>query len=133
MAAKKSTPKKNKKTARKPVETTISDKELRKLQRELMKSMGESILIEEDIKKLKNKLRLKEPVKAKSKKKPSVFYRKFVFECGKCIGEFKHTARIPVIEHKVVCPKCSEEHIIQIKPLAGDYEVKLPKTIKLIK
>ncbi|MEA3255618.1 MAG: hypothetical protein U9Q22_07265 [Candidatus Altiarchaeota archaeon] len=134
MASKKPNPKKGKKPVKKRnVKAKISDEELRKLQKDLRKSMGKSILIEEDILKLKSKLRLHEPAKIKPKKKPSVFYRKFVFECGKCVGEFKHTVRIPMIKHKVICPKCSEEHILQIKPIAGDYEVKLPKSMKLVK
>ncbi|HDI73122.1 MAG: hypothetical protein DRO76_05875 [Candidatus Altiarchaeales archaeon] len=136
MAAKKSKQRqrRSKKIAKKEKsETKISDKDLRKLQRELRKSMGKSILIEKDINKLKRKLRLKEPVKIESKKKPSTFYRKFVFKCGKCISEFEHTARIPMIEHKVVCPKCKEEYTLKIKPLSGEYEVKVPRGVKLVK
>lgn len=141
MAAKKSKQrqKRSKKIAKKKIakkeksETKIYDKDLRKLQRELRKSMGKSILIEKDINKLKRKLRLKEPVRIEPKKKPSTFYRKFVFECGKCISEFEHAARIPMIEHKVVCPKCKEEYTLKIKPLAGEYEVKIPRGVKLVK
>ena len=111
----------------------ISDRELRKIQKELRESRGKSILIEQDIKRLKEKLNFGRLQSAGSGSSSRIFHRDFVFRCGKCVGEFKHTAKISVIDHKVVCPKCSEEHLLQITPKAGDYKVKLPKSMKLVR
>ena len=128
---------KKKTTTEKKTQTKIFDKDLRKLQKDLMKSREKSTLIEKDILKLKDQLRLKGPAeivpKKKSKAEPAIFYKKFIFKCGKCVGEFKHTARVPMIRYVVVCPVCKEEHVLKIKPLADGCEVKLPRSIKLIK
>jgi hypothetical protein len=110
-------------------EPELSDKELRKIQKELKSSMGRSMLIEQDIKRLKDRLDMDRPLKAGS----TLFRKDFVFKCGKCVGEFRHTANVAVIDHKVVCPKCRKEHLLQISPHAGEYRVKLPKSIKLVK
>jgi len=130
--------KKNKLAAKKKPENKarggvrVSDKELRKIQKELHESWGRSILIEQDIKKLKDKLNFGRLQSAGEGGSSRVFQRDFVFRCGKCVGEFTHTAKIAVIDHKVVCPKCSEEHILRIVPNAGDYKIRLPKGIKQI-
>lgn len=69
-----------------------------------------------------------------NKKKPDdLFYRNFVFRCGKCISEFKHTAKIGEIEHRIICPECNEEHILRIRPVSRRYNIKFPETIKLVK
>lgn len=129
MATKKSKSIKSKKKLKKK----ISDKDLMKLQKELKESRGKSILIEKDLKELRSKLGLKTPIETEPKKKPYIFYRNFVFKCGKCVDEFEHTAKITAMDYKVVCPNCREEHILKIKPLAGKYDVKFPRSIKLIK
>jgi hypothetical protein len=111
------------------VDISISDKELQKIQKELKNSMGKSMLIEQDIKRLKDRLYTDKPLKAGS----TIFQKEFLFKCGKCVGEFKHTAKVAVIHHTVVCPKCKKEHLLQIKPHAGNYKVKLPKSIRIVK
>lgn len=129
MSAKKAKTKKKSAGKDRKKQTEISDKVLRKIQKELKDSMGKSILIEQDIKKLKDRLYAGKPFSAGS----TIFRKDFLFRCGKCVGEFKHTANVAVINHRVVCPKCREEHLLQIKPRAGNYKVKLPKTIKIVK
>ncbi len=128
MKAKKTKQAATKKRAKpgKSSEKRISDQELRKLQKELTESRNKSILIEADIRKLRDKLNF-----SSLGGKPG-FDRDFIFKCGKCVGEFSHKARITPIDHKVICPKCNKEHIVQIKPILGDYKVKLPKGIKLV-
>lgn len=99
-----------------------------KKNKEKIGELGKSIVVERD-------LRHQEWDRIiENKKRPDdLFYRNFVFRCGKCISEFEHTAKIGEIEHKVVCPECKEEHIIKIKPLSKNYYVKIPKTIELVK
>ena len=113
-----------------PVKRRIAKKEPVKKKVEL-KILGKSVLVDEDLKKRDHRLGLRAP-KANKGEIPS-FYRKFAFKCGKCVSEFKHTAEIPVIEQRVKCPECNEIHIIRIIPIGGQYEVKLPRSIKGVK
>ena len=131
MAAKKiikSKDNKEKKTA----PASISDKELRRIQKELQQTKGKSILIEQDIQKLRDKLSLN-MCGLPTKDNPAVIYKRFMFRCGKCVGEFEHNAKIAVLDHKVICPKCKKEHLLELEPHQGRYRVKLPKSIKLVK
>ena len=110
----------------------FSDMELSQIKKELLESRHRSILIEEDLRKLRARLNVELPPTA-SPTNPAVFYKSFVFECGKCVKEFHHRTEIGSIYHKVVCPKCNEEHILQFKPKITDYEVKIPKSIRVLK
>jgi len=96
-----------------------------------LKLLGKSVLVDEDLKRRDHRLGLRAP-KAKNGEIPS-FYQKFAFKCGKCVSEFKHTAKIPIIEQGVKCPECNEIHMIRIIPIGGHYEVKLPRSIKGVK
>lgn len=98
-----------------------------------IKQLGRSTLIEEDLQNTEKKLGYSRPEHLMGEREPKLFYRKFVFKCGKCIHEFEHEATIPIIEHKVVCPKCSEEHIVRIIPVARHYELKMPEKLKVVK
>ena len=131
MAAKKNTKSNDNKT-KKASPTSISDKELKRIQKELVSTRGKSILIEQDIQKLRDKLS-QNMCGLKTDDNPAVIHKKFVFRCGKCVGEFEHTAKIAVLDHKVICPKCKKEHLLELEPHQGRYRVKLPKGIKLIK
>lgn len=113
-------PVKRKVAKKKPVEKKVK-----------LKILGKSVLVDEDLKKRDYRFGLRAP-KAKKGEIPS-FYGKFAFKCGKCVSEFKHTAEIPVIEQKIICPECNEIHIIRIIPIGGHYEVKLPRSIKGVK
>ncbi|RLI92271.1 MAG: hypothetical protein DRO89_02410 [Candidatus Altiarchaeales archaeon] len=93
----------------------------------IIKKLGRSILVEEDLQRTEKRLKHKEPEHLREEREPRLFYRKFVFRCGKCIHEFEHETTIPIIEHKVVCPKCGEEHIIRVVPATRHYELKLPE------
>ena len=98
-----------------------------------IKKLGRSTLVEEDLQHTERRLKHKEPEHLKGEREPRLFYRKFVFKCGKCVHEFEHEATIPIIEHKVVCPKCGEEHIIRVVPVAKHYELKLPKELTAVR
>jgi Zn finger protein HypA/HybF involved in hydrogenase expression len=99
----------------------------------LVKNLGKSTLIEEDFQKTAKGLDYSEPSELKGERKPQLFYRNFVFKCEKCIHEFKHESAIPIIEHKVVCPKCSEVHVVRVIPVTRHYELQLPKGLKAIR
>ena len=130
MAAKKTAKSKEKKPKKK-MPSTISDKELLRIQKELAQTRGRSILIEQDIQKLRDKLSLN--MYGFQKKNPAIIHKKFRFRCGKCVGEFEHNAKIAVIGHKVICPICKKEHLLELEPHQGKYRVKFPKTIKQVK
>jgi len=131
---KKSKPLKNRNAKKKPVKKSIlSDAELKKIQKELRDSRTRSTLIEQDIRRMRDKL-MASGLAAVGQRPTDVLCKNFMFRCGKCVEEFKHKARIDSIEHKVICPKCSKEHILHLKPVIGGYHIiKLPKTIKQIK
>jgi len=117
MAAKKVAKSKDvKKETKNP--SDISDKELRRIQKELAQTKNKSILIEQDIQKLREKLSLS--MCGISDGNPAVIHKKFLFRCGKCVGEFEHNANIAVINHKVVCPKCKKEHLLELEPRQGN-------------
>lgn len=118
MATRKKTKKRvtKKKPGKKPVKKNVE-----------LKVLGRSVLVDEDLKRKEHRMGLRAP-KSSRGEIPS-FYRKFVFKCGKCVSDFKHTARIPVIEQEVECPECKEVHIIRIIPISGHYEVRLPRSI----
>ena len=120
----------NKAIRKKTVKRKVGGKPAKKKSVEL-KVLGKSVLVDEDLKKRDYRLGLRAP-KAKKGEIPS-FYRKFAFKCGKCVSEFKHTAKIPIIEQGVKCPECNEIHVIRIIPIGGHYEVKLPRSIKGVK
>ncbi len=130
MAAKKTAKSKDKKS-KKEMPPTISDTELKKIQKELAQTKGKSILIEQDIQKLRDRLSLNMP--SLQKKNPAVIHKKFLLRCGKCVGEFEHNAKIAVLDHKVICPICKKEHLLELEPHEGKYRVKFPKGIKLVK
>ncbi len=90
----------------------------------MIKDLGESILIEEDLQVAEKNLVHVEPEQLKGERNPKLFYRNFVFKCNKCVHEFEHEAAIPIIEHKIVCPKCNKEHIIRIVPVSKQYTIK---------
>ncbi|MBN2250846.1 MAG: hypothetical protein JW724_02075 [Candidatus Altiarchaeota archaeon] len=119
-----------KKSAR---DAEISDKELKKIQKELRESLGRSILIERDLRKMREKLSSLGRAESSPVAGSTLFYRNFVFKCGKCVEEFDHKANVTAIEHKVVCPKCNKEHVLLLKPAAGKMKVRLPKGIKLVR
>jgi Zn finger protein HypA/HybF involved in hydrogenase expression len=98
-----------------------------------VKVLGKSTLIEEDLQATEKKLDYVEPETLKGERKPQLFYRNFVFKCGKCIKDFKHETAIPIIEHQVVCPTCNEVHLIRVIPVARHYELKLPKNLKAVR
>ncbi|MBN2014803.1 MAG: zinc ribbon domain-containing protein [Candidatus Altiarchaeota archaeon] len=127
--AKKSTTSGKKTTAK----ATLGNKRIAKKGGVLVKQLGRSTLVEEDLQHTEHGLTHKEPEHLTGEREPKLFYRKFVFRCGKCVHEFEHEATIPIIEHKVVCPKCSEEHIIRVIPVARHYELKMPKDLTAIK
>jgi hypothetical protein len=131
MAAKKIIKSMDKQT-KKVLPPSISDKELQRIQKELNQTRSKSILIEQDIQKLRDKLSLS-MCGIQAKDNPAVIHKKFTFRCGKCVGEFEHNAKIAVLDHKVICPKCKKEHLLELEPHHGRYRVKLPKSIKLIK
>jgi hypothetical protein len=110
----------------------ISDKELNRIQKELAQTKSRSILIEQDIQKLRDKLSM-DMCGIQTKDNPAVIHKRFLFRCGKCVGEFEHNAKIAVLDHKVICPKCKKEHLLELEPHQGKYRVKLPKSIKLVK
>jgi|WetSurMetagenome_2_1015567.scaffolds.fasta_scaffold133092_2 hypothetical protein len=110
----------------------VSDKELKRIQKELIQTRGKSILIEQDIQKLREKLSLN-MCGLQTANNPAVIHKRFLFRCGKCVGEFEHNAKIAVLDHKVICPKCKKEHLLELEPHQGKYRVKLPKGIKLVK
>jgi len=110
----------------------FSDLELSQIKKELESSRNRSILIEQDLRKLRARLNVEMPPTA-SPSNPAVFYKSFTFECGKCVKEFQHNTEIASIYHKVVCPKCNEEHILQFKPKVAQYDVKIPKSIKVVR
>ena len=97
----------------------------------VIKSLGRSILVEEDLQKLERKAKLSEMEKHK-KRMPRLFYRNFVYRCEKCISEFEHKTIVPIVEHEVVCPECGEVHIIKIVPVSRHYELRLPKGLRII-
>ncbi|HDH41295.1 MAG TPA: zinc ribbon domain-containing protein [Candidatus Altiarchaeales archaeon] len=99
----------------------------------MIKKLGRSTLVEEDLQHIERRLEHKEPEHLRKEREPRLFYRKFVFRCGKCIHEFEHETTIPIIEHKVVCPKCGEEHVIRVVPVARHYELKLPERLTVVK
>ncbi len=115
---------------KKAVKRAVKKKSAKKKGVEL-KILGKSVLVNDDLKRRDHRLGLRAP-KANKGEIPS-FYRKFAFKCGKCVSEFKHTAKIPVIEQGVKCPECNEIHMIRIIPIGGHYEVKLPRSIKGVK
>ncbi len=90
--------------------------------------LGKSTVVEKDLRRLEW-----EKTVGGKKKKECLFYRNFVFKCGKCIHEFEHTTEIGEIEHKVICPECDEEHILRIRPVSKNYDVKIPRTVELVK
>ncbi len=100
---------------------------------EIIKKLGKSTLVEDDLQRTERKLRFKEPEHLKEERQPRLFYRKFVFRCEKCTHEFEHESTIPIIEHKVICPSCREEHTIRVVPVAKNYELKLPKDLKAVR
>jgi formylmethanofuran dehydrogenase subunit E len=110
----------------------ISDKEFRRIQNELTQTKNRSILIEQDIQKLRDKLSLN-MFGASTNDNPTVINKKFRFRCDKCVGEFEHNAKIAVLDHKVICPKCKKEHLLALEPHQGKYRVKIPKSIKQVK
>lgn len=99
----------------------------------VIKRLGKSTLVEEDLQKAEKNLEYSEPKELKEDKTPKLFYRNFVFRCEKCIHEFKHETTVPILEHKVVCPKCNETHVLRVVPVARHYELKMPKSLKAIK
>ncbi|MFZ2455365.1 MAG: hypothetical protein WAX07_02700 [Candidatus Altiarchaeia archaeon] len=131
MAAKKIAESKDNKT-KKAAPASISDKELKRIQKELAQTKGKSILIEQDIRKLRDKLSLN-MCGVQTTDNPAVIHKKFMFRCGKCVGEFEHNAKIAVLDHKVICPICKKEHLLELEPHQGRYRVKLPKSIKLVR
>jgi len=131
MAAKKITKSKDSKE-KKVAPASISDKELKRIQKELVQTRGKSILIEQDIQKLRDKLSLN-MCGLQIKDNPAVIHKRFMFRCGKCVDVFEHNAKIAVLDHKVICPKCKKEHLLELEPHQGRYRVKLPKSIKLVK
>jgi rRNA maturation endonuclease Nob1 len=131
MTAKKTAKSKDKKS-KKEMPPTISDKELKRIQKELAHTRGRSILIEQDIQKLREKLSLN-MAGVREKNNPAVVYKKFLLRCDKCVGEFEHNAKIAVLDHKVVCPICKKEHLLELEPHEGKYRVKFPKSIKQVK
>jgi len=120
-AKKKTVKKKKPKAKKKPA----------KKKRVKLRILGKSVLVEDDLKKKEHKLGLRAP-RAGRGEIPS-FYRKFVFKCGKCVSEFEHTAKIPVIKQMVICPECNQMHAIKIRPIAGHYEIEFPRSIKEVK
>lgn len=110
----------------------ISDKELRRIQNELAHTKNRSILIEQDIRRLRDRLSLSMCAPS-LENSPAVIHKKFLFRCGKCVGEFEHNAKIAVLDHRVVCPKCKKEHLLKLEPQQGRYKLKVPKSIKLVK
>ena len=131
---KKSKPSKSRNANKKPVKKPIlTDSELKKIQKELRESRNKSILIENDIRRMRDRLTAS-GLAAAGSRPTDILSKNFVFKCGKCVEEFKHKAKIDSIEHKVICPKCNEEHLIQLKPIMGGYHIiKLSKSIKQIK
>ena len=128
--------KKQRKPAKKPAKKkkeAFSDRELAKIKKELVDSRNKSVLIEEDIRRLKQSLNIELPSHMLPNRDTKVFYKDFVFECGNCVKEFRHRTEVSSIYHKVVCPKCNEEHVLVFKPKIKDYEVRLPKTIKQVR
>lgn len=126
--------KKQRKPAKKPKKKdAFSDRELAKIKKELEDTRSRSVLIEEDIRRLKQSLNIELPPHVLPNKDTKVFYKDFVFECGNCVKEFRHRTEVSSIYHKVVCPKCNEEHVLVFKPNIKDYEVRLPKTIRQLR
>jgi hypothetical protein len=117
---------------KKVASTSISDKELQRIQKELVQTKGRSILIEQDIQKLRDRLS-QNMCGLQTKDNPAVVHKRFVFRCGKCVGVFEHNAKIAVLDHKAICPKCKKEHLLELEPHQGRYRVKLPKSIKQVK
>jgi DNA-directed RNA polymerase subunit RPC12/RpoP len=131
---KKPKPSKSRNMKKKPVRKPIlTDNELKKIQKELRESRTKSILIENDIRRMRDRLTAS-GLAAAGSRPTDILTKNFVFKCGKCVEEFKHKAKIDSIEHKVICPKCNKEHILHLKPMIGGYHIiKIPATIKQIK
>lgn len=98
----------------------------------VIKELGKSTLVEADFQRMEGELEVKEPEHLKGDMRPKLFYRKFVFRCGKCIKEFEHETTIPVIEHRVVCPQCDEDYVVRVIPVARHYEFRLPPELRVM-
>jgi transposase-like protein len=132
MASKKTRPKKTKKAAR-PTKAEVTDKELISIQKELQQTKDKSILIESDLRKLRDQLNFCMTA-APTKKKAEITLRHYKFVCGKCVHAFEHKATVPIIEQKFLCPKCRKEHTLEIHPAAPkNYKIQIPKTVRLQK
>ena len=99
----------------------------------LIKNLGKSTLVEEDLQHTEKGLVHEEPMELKNNKTPKLFYRNFVFKCNKCVSEFEHEATIPIIEHEITCPVCKEVHVVRVVPVTRHYEFKMPEDLKVIK
>jgi transposase-like protein len=132
MASKKTSSKKTKKTAR-PAKALVTDKELLSIQKELQQTRDKSILIESDLRKLRDQLNacITAP---QVKKKAEITLRHYKFVCGKCVHSFEHKAIMPVFEQRFLCPKCRKEHTLEIHPTAvKNYRIVVPDTVKIRK
>ena len=152
MAAKKKTPpktqkkkalkaKKKKLSARKQnlkkIETRLQrvDKELALIEKELRRGGGDSKVVEADLRKLESRLMhldLEEtqPKKTDEHKK---FYRKFVFKCKGCKGQFDKNINVAPIKKKLVCPACGKDHTLGLTPSSRFYHVSNSKHIEIKK
>ena len=134
MAAKKTNQKKTKKkTVAGKKKPELTDKELIKIQKELEATKGKSILIEEDLKRMRAELNACVPY-SPVKKKAEVTLRHYKFVCKTCVNPFEHKATMPVIEQRFMCPKCRKEHVLEIHPTTvKNYRILLPNTVKIRK
>lgn len=137
MTAKKKKTKKNReKTSKNINPKLVTDKELSRIQKELTQTKNKSVLIEEDLRMLREKLNMWSQIitTPPKKKKTEILLRHFKFQCNKCVNEFQHKTHLPIIEQMIYCPNCKQKHVLEIHPKNPEsYRIVVPKTIKILK
>ncbi|MFH1789207.1 MAG: hypothetical protein ABH834_07485 [Candidatus Altiarchaeota archaeon] len=111
------------------------DKELALIEKELRSGGAKSKIVEADLKRLERKLMHLEVEEdePKTPQDPRRFYRKFVFKCKKCKGQFDKKVNLPTVSKKLVCPACGKDHTLGLYPSSRFYHVSHSKDIEIKK
>ncbi|MEA1924364.1 MAG: hypothetical protein U9M95_00685 [Candidatus Altiarchaeota archaeon] len=96
-----------------------------------IEELPKSVVVEEDMISIEEKTDTGSLASAHVKKTPT-FYKKYAMKCMKCVKNFEHKAHIPSVKQRVKCPECGEVHLIEIIPVSGEYEIRIPKTLRVV-
>lgn len=113
----------------------IVDRELALIEKELSSSSDlNSRILDKDLKTVRRRLvDLHVEEKKGAETSPPTFYKKFVFRCKKCSGDFEQNIRVTPLRKKLVCPACGKDHTIGITPSSRFYHVHPSEHIEIRK